>query len=134
MDAMLASLACNGIRLNGNVPICGGLKEEEELYSWEAYDAEDSKWRKVHLMNQMDISSLPLQVLAFHMCYHESEMFSVVYWEMDSTLSIIPNSYIRRRKDRSDEDDSSDDDSSISSNIDEDASAVRGYLANLRLD
>lgn len=140
MDAMRASLACNGKRLNGNVPICGGLKEAEELYCWEAYDAEDCKWRKVQIMNQVDISSLPLQVLAFHMCYYESEMFSVVYWEMDSTLSIIPNSYIRRRKDRSDEDDrsddddSSDDDSSSSGSIDKDAAAVRRYLANLRLD
>ena len=135
MDAMLASLACDGKKLNGNLPIRVGSTEDEELYCWEAYDAEDCKWRKVHLINQVDISSLPLQVLAFHMCYYESELFSIVYWEMDSTLSIVPNSYIRQRKHRRDEDDGSDDDSSnSSSSIDEDAAAVRGYLASLRLD
>jgi hypothetical protein len=135
MDAMLASLACDGKQLNGNLPIRGRSKEDEELYCWEAYDAEDCKWGKVHLMNQVDISSLPLQVLAFHMCYYESELFSIVYWEMDSALSIIPNSYIRQRKDWRDKTDGSDDDSSSSSSsIDVDAAAVRGYLANLRLD
>jgi hypothetical protein len=41
------------------------------------HDAEDYKWRKVRRMNQVDMSSLPLQVL-FHMCYYEYEMFSVV--------------------------------------------------------
>jgi hypothetical protein len=40
-------------------------------------DAEDYKWRKVRLMNQVDVSSLPLQGIAFHMCYYD-EMFSVV--------------------------------------------------------
>jgi hypothetical protein len=135
MDAMLTSFACDRKKLHGKSPILGGLKQEEDSNNWEAYDAEDCKWLPVHLMNQVDYSVLPLKVLAFHMCYNESESFSIVYWDTDSTLSIIPNSCLRCREKTvgaaSSADETSDDDSSADGAIDE--STVRKYIAGLQI-
>ncbi len=108
--------------------------------NWEAYDAEDCKWLPVKLLNQVEVSVLPLKVLAFHMCYHESDSFSVVYWETDSTLSIVPNSCLRRRERTDDTDDTSDDYSSCEDGSDDEACDkttdyidVRKYIANLQI-
>jgi len=135
MDAMLSSLACDRKRLHGNLPLLGGFKNEEDSTNWDAYDAEDCKWLPVQLMNQVDVCVLPLKVLAFHMCYRESESFSIVYWETDSTLSIVPNSCLRRREMTDDTDDTSDDDSSDDEACDEstDYIDVRKYIANLQI-
>jgi hypothetical protein len=135
MDAMLTSLACDRKRLHGNLPLHGGFKNEEDSTNWDAYDAEDCKWLPVQLMNQVDVRVLPLKVLAFHMCYRESESFSIVYWETDSTLSIVPNSCLRRREMTDDTDDTSDDDSSDDGACDKstDYIDVRKYIANLQI-
>jgi len=127
MDAMLASLACEGKKLHGDPPILGGLVTEEDAYFWEAYDAEDSKWSHVQLMNKVDPSLLPLKVLAYHMCYRESESFSVVYWESESELSLVPNSYLRQRRTTENDsgEDSTDEESSVETAEDGD---VRKYV------
>ncbi|KAL3823928.1 hypothetical protein ACHAXA_007899 [Cyclostephanos tholiformis] len=134
MDAMLTSLACDRKKLHGKSPILSGSKQEENSNNWEAYDAENCEWLPVHLMNQVDFDDLPLKVLAFHMCYNESESFSVVYWDTDSTLSIIPNSCLRRRKTdegTSSVGETSDDDSSSDEATDE--STMRKYIACLQI-
>jgi hypothetical protein len=83
----------------------------------------------------VDVRVLPLKVLAFHMCYRESESFSIVYWETDSTLSIVPNSCLSRREMTDDTDDTSDDDSSDDGACDKstDYIDVRKYIANLQI-
>jgi hypothetical protein len=135
MDAMLTSLACDRKKLHGNLPILGGFKKEEDSINWEAYDAEDCEWLPVILMNQMDVCVLPLKVLAFHTCYHESESFSIVYWENDSTLSIVPNSCLRRKEMTDDTGETSDDDSSDNGASDKstDKIDVRKHIANLQI-
>ena len=110
-EAMLASLACERKQLQGDSSILGGTVTEEGV-KWEAYDAEDKEWSQVHLMNKVELSQLPLKVNAYHMCYPESdERFSLIYWESDETLSIIPNSYLRLATAGDSNDDSSDDES-----------------------
>jgi hypothetical protein len=64
-------------------------------------DAEDCEWTPVTLMNTVNILDLPLKVLGYHMCYREAGSLSVIYWELDSTLSLVPNTYLRRRVSRS---------------------------------
>ena len=92
MDAMISSLSCQGKTLQDFAP------DEEDIPSyWEAYDAEECSWEKVQLLNNLDISTLPLKVIAHHMCYSESGPFRVVYWESDLTLSVVPDSYLRQR-------------------------------------
>ena len=97
-DAMLASLNCTGKHLHGDLPIFdSSTSKEEECNSWEAYDAEDCEWLPIQLMNKVEPKLLPLEVLANHMCYRESGSYSVVFWENDSVLSIVPNSFLRKR-------------------------------------
>ncbi|KAL7543825.1 hypothetical protein ACHAXR_013218 [Thalassiosira sp. AJA248-18] len=112
VNAMLASLACEGKRLQGDTPISDGLVTEDSSF-WEAYDAEDCKWVPVHLMNTVNISSIPLKVLASHMCYHESGKFSLVCWESDSTLALVPTSSLRQRPTADNDEDSSEEESSV---------------------
>ncbi|KAL7547950.1 hypothetical protein ACHAWF_011219, partial [Thalassiosira exigua] len=95
MEAMMESLACEGKTLQGDSPLLCGSVPEPDADFWEAYDAEDCAWLKVQLMNKLEFSLIPLKVLAFHMCYTKSASFSVVYWECDSTLSLVPNSLLR---------------------------------------
>lgn len=97
IDVMMTSLSLEGKSLNGSAPILGRSRVEEDAISWEAFDAEDCEWLPVTLMNKMTFLELPLKVLAFHMCYREAGAFSVVYWESDSSLSVVPNTYLRQR-------------------------------------
>lgn len=106
-DAMLASLASSKKRVS-----CDLIKSSGDL--WEAYDAEDCEWLPVQKI-EMDVSTIPLKALAFHMCYRDSGDFSVVFWEDDSMLSIAPNSLLRLRS-RTEDDESN----SESSATDED--------------
>ena len=122
MDAMMASLACQGKKLQGDSPVLEGLATEEDANSWEAYDAESCTWESVQLMNKVDQSILPLTVLAYHMCYPGSETFSVVFWESDSSLSIVPNSCLRQKPTSNND---SDDGSSSSSSSSEEENCVK---------
>ncbi len=98
LDVMMTSLRGQGQTLNRTFPICDSSGVDDEEGSWEAYDAEDCEWTPVTLMNTVNVSDLPLKVLAYHMCYRESGSLSVIYWESDSTLSLVPNTYLRRRR------------------------------------
>jgi len=139
MDAMMASLALQGKKLHGDEPLFGSV-DEDLANSWEAYDIESASWESVQLMNKVDPSVLPVKVIAYHMCYGRAESFSVVYWESDSTMSIVPNSCLRQRaKTDDDEDDSSNEDNSSSSSSDEgeenhssDFYKAREYILNSR--
>ncbi|KAL7519196.1 hypothetical protein ACHAWX_003984 [Stephanocyclus meneghinianus] len=110
-QAMLASLSCAGKKLHPNHELISNsyVLNEQDCNEWEAYDAEDCKFLPVQIMN--DVTRLPLEVLAYHMCYRQSGNFSVVFWKEDSVLSLVPNSFLRLRLDHeSDTDGSSDED------------------------
>jgi hypothetical protein len=91
---MMTSLRGEGKSLHGNFPICDSSGIEDDA----------SRWTPVTLMNTVNVLDLPLKVLAYHMCYRESGSFSVIYWESDSTLSLVPNTYLRRRVSWDDDD------------------------------
>ena len=136
MDAVMTSLALQGKKLHGDEPLFGSA-DEDSANSWEAYDIESASWESVQLMNKVDPSILPIKVIAYHMVYGGSESFSIVYWESDSTLSIVPNSCLRQRaKTDDDEDDSSDEGSSSSDEEEENHSSdhykAREYILNSR--
>ena len=95
MDTMLTSLALQGKKLHGDEPLFGSA--DEDPTNWEAYDIESASWESVQLMNKVDPSILPIKVIAYHMCYGRAESFSVVYWDSDSKMSIVPNSCLRQR-------------------------------------
>ena len=139
MDAVMTSLALQGKKLHGDEPLFNSA-DEDPSNNWEAYDIESASWESVKLMNKVDPSVLPEKVIAYHMCYGMSGKFSIVYWDSDSTLSIVPNNCLRQRANTDDdEDDSSDDDSSSSSSSDEeeenhslDHNKAREYILNNR--
>jgi len=115
-----------------------GSADEDPANNWEAYDIESASWERVYLMNKVDPFLLPVKVIAYHMCYGRSESFSIVYWESDSTLSIVPNSCLRPKVEV-DDDDSNDEDNSSSSSSDEeeenhssDHNKAREYILNSR--
>lgn len=97
-DALMASLACAGKTLNKDLPVLGDIANEESPNGWEAFDGEDLEWSGVQLMNSVDLTAVPLQALAYSTCYSEPESFNIVYWDTDSTLSVVPNSCLRPRK------------------------------------
>ena len=138
MDAVMTSLALQGKKLHGDEPLFGSA-DGDSANSWEAYDIESASWESVQLMNKVDPSILPVKVIAYHMVYGGSESFSIVYWESDSTLSIVPNSCLRQRAKVGDDDDSYDEDNSSSSSSDEeeenhssDHYKAREYILNSR--
>jgi len=138
MDAVMISLALQGKKLHGDEPLFGSAGEDP-ANNWEAYDIESASWESVQLMNKVDQSALPVKVIAYHMCYGRAESFSVVYWESDSTMSIVPNSCLRQRAKADDDDDSSNEDNSSSSSSDEeeenhssDFYKAREYILNSR--
>lgn len=129
LDAMLASLACDKKKLHGNAPVLSGPAVERDADFWEAYDVEDAKYSRVQLMNKVDPTLLPLKVLAYHMCYRESGNYSVVYWEAESMLSLVPNSYLRQRGPTEDgSDNSSDEDSHVYTTKEADVKEIREYI------
>ena len=106
------------------------------LANWEAYDIESASWESVKLMNKVHQSVLPLKVIAYHMCYGGAESFSIVYWNSDSTLSIVSNSCLRQRADADVDDGNGDEDSSSSDEEEENRSSdhykAREYILNSR--
>jgi hypothetical protein len=108
MDAMLASLSSSGKKLHPKkLPVIDGLDLDEQEYNeYEAYDSESKEFLPVQLLNEC-ITKLPLEVIAAHMCYPQSGNFSVVFWEDDSVLSLVPSNFIRLRSDDSSSDSSS---------------------------
>jgi hypothetical protein len=110
-QAMLASLSCAGKKRHPNrEPISNSyVLKEQDCNEWEAYDAEDCEYLPIQIMN--DVTRLPLEVLAYHMCYRQSGNYSVVFWKEDSVLSLVPNSFLRLRLDNESITDSSDGDS-----------------------
>jgi hypothetical protein len=131
-EVMMASFERAEKTLNGNCPICERAGVEDNATSWEAYDAEDCEWTPVTLMNTVTFSDLPLMVLAYHMCYLESGAFSVIHWESDSSLSVVPNTYLRRRffNDEDSDDDNSEDSSSCADEVEtSDHEDVEKYIA-----
>jgi hypothetical protein len=129
---MMASFERAEKTLNGNCLICERAGVEDNATSWEAYDAEDCEWTPVTLMNTVTVSDLPLMVLAYHMCYLESGAFSVIHWESDSSLSVVPNTYLRRRlfNDEDSDDDNSEDSSSCADEVEtSDHEDVEKYIA-----
>eukprot|EP00984_Skeletonema_dohrnii_P037065 scaffold38710_cov200-Skeletonema_dohrnii-CCMP3373.AAC.3 len=133
LEAMLASLEHTGKKLLREFPSAAESRSKREQ-QWEAYDAdEDCVWLPVQVMN-IDPSLLPLRVLASHMCYQQSGDYVAVFWETDSTLSVIPTTFLRPRREEkgANEDDSSDssssDDESSDVEIDQDAADVRKYI------
>jgi len=138
MDAMMASFVLQGKKLHGDKPLLSSADEDTAI-NWEAYDIESASWESVQLMNKVDPSILPIKVIAYHMCYGRAESFSVVYWESDSTMSIVPNSCLRQRAKTDDDDDSSNEDNSSSSSSDgeeenhsSDFYKAREYILNSR--
>ncbi|KAL3792857.1 hypothetical protein HJC23_004782 [Cyclotella cryptica] len=127
-QAMFASLSCSGRKLHpSHEPISNSHDaKEEDCNEWEAYDAEDCEYLPVHIMN--DVKRLPLEVLAYHMCYRQSGSFSVVFWKEDSVLSLVPNTFLRLRLDNENECNS---DSSDSSNDDDECSEANTTDSNL---
>jgi len=90
MDAMIASLILDGKKLQGDSPTLVGLENEEDAStSWEAWDAEDKKWYDVHLMNNMEPSIMPLKVLAYHICYRESDSLSIRFYTFVGTKQLF---------------------------------------------
>lgn len=131
-EVMMASFERAGKTLNGNSPICERSGVEDNATSWEAYDAEDCNWTSVTLMNTVAVSDLPLKVLAYHMCYLESGAFSVIHWDSDSSLSVVPNTYLRRRLliDEEIDDDNSEDSSSCADEVETSGlEDVKTYIA-----
>ena len=128
MDAMFASLACSGKTLHGDAPILDSSVIETDADFWEAYDPEDGHYSRIQLMNKVDPTLLPLNVLSHHMCYRESGSYSVVYWESESMLTLIPTGHLGRRgKDDSDSSDSDGSDSDTSDSSDNDSSDDEEY-------
>ena len=123
LDAMLASLTFEGKKLQDDI------SDQDGLDRWEAYDAEDCVWSPVHLMNKIHSSSIPLKALASHVCYQESEQFSLVFWESDASISLVPLSFLRQRAATADDDDNdnecSDDENSVEST---DHADLRKYI------
>ena len=137
LEAILASLENTRKKLLREILYASGNGSCREQ-RWEAYDAdEDCKWLPVEVMN-IDPTLLPLRVLSSHMCYQETGDYIAVLWENDSTLSVIPTTFLRPRKenDRTNEDDSiedSDDDSNTD-DIDQDTADVRKYIEETARD
>lgn len=127
-DVMMTSLVREGKTLHGHVPMNCGSGVDDDSYSWEAYDAEDCEWSPVTLMNNVNVSDLPVQVLANHMCYRESGAFSVIYWESDSSLSVVPNTFLRQQVIS---DDDSDEDSCASEVETADIDDVTKYISDI---
>lgn len=121
-DAMMASFTASGKKLRStNLLISNDIElPEQNRTEWEAYDAEDKEYLPVQIMNDF-ISKVPLEVLAYHTLYSQSGDFSVVYWEDDSVLSLLPSTFLRLR---SCGDDSSTD-SSDSSTIEDECSELQ---------
>ena len=119
LDALKVSLSTAGVKLNGDKPILGITDADK----FQARDNEDHKWLDVHLMNTIQISDLPVKVLANHVCYRETGLYSVIFWCDDSMLSLVPNSYLRPRPDEDgdDSDDDSDDSDDDSDDSDDDS-------------
>jgi hypothetical protein len=119
MDAVLASFSSSGKKLHSEgVLLVNNVKlNEQDCCEWEAYDAEDKTYLAVQVMNDY-ITKLPLEVMAHHTLYPQSGNFSVVYWEEDSVLSLVPSTFLRIRSD-DDESSSSSSSSSESSEDDE---------------
>jgi len=126
LDALKASLSTAEVKLNADAPILGTTDSDK----FQARDNEEHKWLDVHLLNTIPISDLPIKVLANHVCYRETGLYSVIFWCSDSMLSLVPNSYLRLRP----EEDDSDDDSERGANkikeekLKQDAIEVRNYL------
>ena len=119
-DAAMTSFAASGKQLHSpNSPISSDIElTEQNMTEWEAYDAEDKEYLPVKIMN--DLISMPLEVLSYHTLYPQSGDFSVVFWEDDSVLSLLPSTFLRPR---SCGDDSSAE-SSDSSTIDDECSEL----------
>jgi hypothetical protein len=107
-QAMFASLSCAGKKRHpSREPISNSyVLKEQDCNEWEAYDAEDCEYLPIQIMN--DVTRLPLEVLAYHMCYRQSGNYCVVFWKEDSVLSLVPNSFLRLRLDNESSTDSSD--------------------------
>lgn len=137
LEAMLASFENAGKKLLSEMPYAsenGSYREQR----WEAYDAdEDCIWLPVQVMN-IDPTLLPLRVLSSHMCYQEAGDYIAVFWETESSLSVIPTTFLRprREKDSTNEDDNSEssDDESNTDDIDQDAADVRKYIEETARD
>lgn len=140
-EAMLASVENAGKKLLRDYPSAAdnGSNREQQF---EAYDAdEDCVWTPVQVMN-IDPKLLPLQVLSSHMCYQEAGDYVTVFWETDSTLSLIPTTYLRPRRGKNEtlhQDDSSstssnDDESSSTDAIVQDTIDVREYIKQAARD
>ena len=127
LQAVLASFENAGKKLLREMPKASKDKQ------WEAYDAdEDCIWLPVQVIN-IDPTLLPLQVLSSHMCYQEAGEYVIVFWETDTTISVVPVSYLRPRKAsngeyESDSSDSDSDDESSTEDIDQDTAEVRKYI------
>ena len=109
-DAMMASFACLGKQLHPkSMPIVHSPPniQDETSNTWESYDAEDKEYLPIQVMNDI-VSNPPLEVLAYHSLYPHAGNYSIVFWEGDSVLSLVPSTYLRLRC-------SNDDDSSESS-------------------
>ena len=127
IDAMMTSLACSGKQLHPKtMPVLATTDMgDQNSNEWESYDAEDKEFLPVQVMNE-HVSSLPLEVLAYHVLYPHSGNFSVVFWEEDSVLSLVPSPYLRLR---STNDDSSSE-SSDSSSYEEECSELNDNDTN----
>ncbi|KAL7438091.1 hypothetical protein ACHAXM_006046 [Skeletonema potamos] len=132
LEAILASYG------NAGKNLLSEMSYASENGRWEAYDAdEDCIWLPVQLLN-IDPMLLPLRVLSSHMCYQEAGDYVAVFWESDSSLSVIPTTFLRprREKDAANEDDSSEssDDESNSVEVDQDTADVRKYIEETARD
>merc|ERR1712157_447627 len=109
-EAMAKSMSIAGKELSGKIPILGTNHPDKFV----ARDNETNKWIPVHILNMLQTPDLPLKVLATHACYPETGDYSVVFWESDCVMALVPNSYLRLRDDKvhSSSDDSRSDDSS----------------------
>ncbi len=115
-------------------PFAEGNESDREQ-QFEAYDAdEDCVWLPVQVMD-IHPFLLPFQVLSSHMCYQEAGDYITVFWETDSTLSLIPTTYLRPRREEKEthQDDSSSEsgsssDESSADDIEQDAIDVREYI------
>lgn len=131
LQAMLTSIEKAGKKLLSELPttLTNGCHQGHRL---EAYDAdEDCIWLPIQVIN-IDPTLLPLKVLASHMCYQEAGDYVTVFWEQDSTLSLIPISFLKTKstEDGSNSDDSSEssEDESNDGEIARDAADVRRYI------
>ncbi|KAL3800391.1 hypothetical protein ACHAWO_008758 [Cyclotella atomus] len=98
MDAVVASFSCSGKKLHSeDVPLVNNVElNKQSCCEWDAYDAEDKAYLPVQVLNGC-IKKLPLEVMAHHLLYPQSGNFSVVYWEEDSVLSLLPSTFLRLR-------------------------------------